>query len=182
MVCWQAVQSCGRLDSVMRQTTKNMSCFLGASALALLLGGCASGNYSAVGEWDWNPPARLAAGNNGASEAVVVSPGQDAQYYSYGYGQAPEFDRRDAALNIRTNDPYAGWMEFQQVPRPSLYYQGTYYSSRSPDRYNFPMTGGGRAYGGSYGGSYQSSEYSSTYSKTESKVVRRRRVRQSVQY
>ena len=150
---------------------------LGAG-LGIALGGCASGEYASAGEWDWTPPPRLEAGNNGSSSAVVVSPGQDAQYYSYAYGQSPEYDRRDRSLNIRSNDPYAGWMEFQQTQRPSLEHQRSYYISNSPYQYRYPSTSG--SYSDSYSGSYSGSTRQNYYyskkthtTSTTSTVVRR---------
>lgn len=144
---------------------------LGAG-LSLALGGCASGNYASAGDWDWTPAPRLQAGNNGSSAAVVVSPGQDAQYYSYAYGQSPEFDRRDGSLNIRTNDPYAGWMEFQQVQRPSLENQRSYYISNSPYQYRYPSASG------SYQRNYYYKQSSTTYS-TSTTIRRQNNMYQS---
>ena len=111
------------------------------SAAVAILSGCAQSRYSSTGPWDWTPPPRLQAGNAGSSSAVIVSPGRaDAQFFAYANNESPEYDRRDDSLNIRSNDPYAGWLEYPEVERPTLSYQRSFRTSRDPNRYTYPTT------------------------------------------
>lgn len=111
-----------------------------ALALVLGIGGCASTRNSSAGSWDWAPPPRLDAGHAGSSGAVIVSPVQaDTQYFAYAQGEAPEFYRRDESLNIRSNDPTAGFLGFPEQERPSLENYRTFYSGRTAERYAYPI-------------------------------------------
>jgi len=126
---------------------KSMIGILATGLLLVLVSGCGTGRYGAAGDWQWTPPARLAAGNAGSSGAVIVSPVQaDAQYFAYAPRSAPEYDRRDGSLNIRTNDPTAGWMGWPEHQRPSLDHYRTFYASPNANRYNYPSVPSGNGY------------------------------------
>ena len=127
------------VKSTMNKKIKKMTSALSALGVFVLLGGCAHASANAGGDWQWTPPARLAAGNSGSSGAVIASPLQvDAQYYVYADGQAPESNRRDESLNIVTNDKYAGFLGYAEQPRTSIDDYRSYYISTSPNQYIYP--------------------------------------------
>lgn len=144
----------------MNTQPKNMIGLAVLGAAALALGGCAQTQYTSSGPWQWTAPVALdvSAGgfdnqpttNSGSSSAVIVSPGHQqvnaGQFYAYN-SDAPEYDRRDESLSIRTNDPYAGWMGYPEEVRPSLNNRRTYQSGRNAEQYVYPSVEQHRRHG-----------------------------------
>lgn len=165
---WSCTVICGRLQPAMCVQPKNMISIVAALGLAVVLGsvlgGCGQGRYGAAGSYQWSPPPRLAAGNGGSSSAVIVTPGRaNGQFFGYAQGYAPEYDRRDASLNITENDPYAGWLGYPERERTSLEDQRSFYTSRSAERYTYPRVAQ-RPYNNQRSNNRRSTDRRNTYS------------------
>jgi len=123
----------------MKRQSKIMIGILAMGLLGALGTGCATGASGSAGDWRWAPPARLAGGNAGSSSAVIVAPGRaNSQFLAYANDQTAEYYRRDDDLNIRTSDPYAGWLAWPEEQLTSLYDQQYFSTNRSPYRYTYP--------------------------------------------
>lgn len=166
----------------MSKQMKNTIGILATGIVVSLVTGCGQGPYGAAGEWEWTPPAQLSMNsapanrmtnneqlqarpmsNAGSSGAVIMSPGAaNPQAYAYNDGYAPEYDRRDGAMNVRSTEMPLS-MGFEGTPRTSLDNMRVFYTSNNPNRYAYPSTTPNQWNGHSSSGSYPGGRHTQSY-------------------
>jgi hypothetical protein len=86
--------------------------------------------------------------SSGNSSAMLFAPGvrTEGSFYTYERDLAPEFDRRDSQLSLSVPDATAGWYAWPTPARPTLNDRDYFSTSRNPNTFVFPGTGGVSSY------------------------------------